>query len=297
MRRAAATVVLFLAVGGPAAGGAESGHLLLIGGGRKPPAVMAKFVELAGGPAAPIVVFPTASAEPDTGERYRELFAAGHGCTDVAPLAVATAADAGRAEIVAAVDRAAGIFFAGGDQRRIVAALRDTPAGVAVERAYRRGAVIGGTSAGTACMSPMMITGDGDFGAITGDNVELWPGLGLFRGTIVDQHFVARQRLNRLIAAVLEHPELLGVGIDEATAAWVRPDGTFQVLGESSVVVLDARSTTVRRQPRPTGEPPLLAAAGLTLHVLVPGETFDLVRRAVVREEPGPAPLPGGAAP
>lgn len=280
--------LLALIVSGVAAAAAAAtdpparGHLVLIGGGSKPHSVMEKFVELAGGPAAPIVVFPTASAEPDTGEYYRRLFTEEHGCTDVTPLAVVDRADAERDEIVALVDGAKGVFFAGGDQRRIVTALRDTPVGAAVRRAFERGAVIGGTSAGTACMSPLMITGDGDFGSIIGKNVELWAGLDLLADTIVDQHFVARQRLNRLLSAVMEHPELLGVGIDEATAIWVRPDRTLQVLGESSVVVLDARAAAVRRQPRPGSDQPLLAAAGVTLHVLVPGDIFDLNRRSLI---------------
>ena len=126
-----------------------------------------------------------------------------------------------------------------------------------------------------------MITGDGDFTVITADNVELWPGLGLFDGVIVDQHFVARQRHNRLISAVLEHPGLLGVGIDEGTAVWVRPDGTFTVLGDGWVVVLDARSADVRRSARADGST-ALGAHGLAVHVLLPGEIFDLESRRVL---------------
>jgi cyanophycinase len=152
-----------------------------------------------------------------------------------------------------------------------------------VTSAFERGAVIGGTSAGTACQSSLMITGDGDFTVINSDNIELTEGFGLFEGVIVDQHHVARRRNNRLMSVVLEHPELLGVGVDEATAVWVRPDGTFEVLGEGWVVVYDASQAKITRAPESRlGKP--LGAHGLITHVLLPGDTFDVQKRTVVRQ-------------
>jgi len=253
---------------------AAQGHLVLNGGGQRPRAVMEKFIELAGGREALILVVPTASAEPDTGSRYVKEFTGQYGCTRVAVLDVRDRSDAQRPEHVALVEKAGGVFFAGGDQRRITAALLDTAVGEAIARVYARGGVLGGTSAGTACMSPLMITGEGDFAAITAGNVELARGLGFFAGVIVDQHFIARQRQNRLIAVVLEHPELVGVGVDEATAVWVRPEGSLQVLGEGSVMVIDARTARVRRLPRANHPHPLLGVADLKVHILLPGETF-----------------------
>ncbi len=255
---------------------AAQGHLVLNGGGERPRAVMEKFIELAGGRDALIVVVPTASAEPDTGSRYVEEFTGQYGCTKVAVLDIKDRSDAQRPEYVALVEKAGGVFFTGGDQRRITAALLDTPVGEAIAGVYARGGVLGGTSAGTACMSPLMITGEGDFAAITAGNVELARGLGFFAGVIVDQHFIARQRQNRLMAVVLEHPELVGIGVDEATAVWVRPDGSFQVLGEGSVMVLDARAARVRRFPRAHHRHPLLGVSDLKVHILMPGETFAL---------------------
>ncbi len=284
---AALCFTLAFALSGAAAGGpaAPRGHLVLIGGGSKPPAAMRTFVERAGGPDASIVIFPTASGEPDTPEVYRELFTGEYGCTDVWVAPVKTADDACSPEVVARVRSAGGIFFSGGDQRRILDALRGSPTLDALREAFARGAVVGGTSAGTACQSPLMITGDGDFSVVTADNVALWPGLDLFGGVIVDQHFVARQRQNRLISVVLEHPDLLGVGIDEATAVWVRPDRTFEVLGDGWVMVFDASGARVRRQPYSRGGT-ALGVAGLVTHVLLPGEVFDLSARRVVEAEP-----------
>jgi cyanophycinase len=119
-----------------------------------------------------------------------------------------------------------------------------------------------------------MITGDGDFTIIAADNVELWGGLGLFEGVVVDQHFVARSRHNRLMSVVLEHPELIGVGVDEATAVWVRPNGTFEVLGEGWVVIYDARGAEVTRRDGPNGRTDL-GVHSMTTHILLPGEVFD----------------------
>ncbi len=269
-----------LAAACASAGEPARGHLVLNGGGSKPDAVMEKFIELAGGPQAPIVVFPTASGEPDTGEYYQDLLG-GYGCSNVTVAEVRSTEDAADRELSDRVAAAGGIFFSGGDQRRITEALLGTPVGDAVIDAYARGAVIGGTSAGTACQSRLMITGDGDFTVLTADNVVLWEGLGLFEGVIVDQHFVARRRLNRLISAVLEHPDLLGVGVDEATAVWVRPDRTFEVLGDGWVMVFDAANAEVLRADHP-GSGTALGVHGMTTHVLLPGDVFDVANRRVV---------------
>jgi cyanophycinase len=266
----------------PAASGEEEarGNLVLNGGGSKPDAVMKKFAELAGCPGGSIVVFPTASEEADTGEYYQKLLER-YGCTDVKVAEVNSKKDANDAEIVATVRKADGIWFSGGDQRRITRALLGTAVGEAVSDAFRDGSVVGGTSAGTACQSSLMITGDGDFTMIAADNIELWDGLGLFEGVIVDQHFVARKRHNRLVSVVLEHPELLGVGVDEATAVWVRPDGTFEVLGDGWVVVYDATQATVNRAPENRfGEP--LGVHGMRMHVLLPGDVFDVRLRKIL---------------
>ena len=277
--------LVWVAAGVAIAEDAPRGHLVLNGGGAKPREVVEKFVELAGGRGSPIVVFPTASELEDTGAYYRALLRDDYGCTDVTVAEVFTPEDGQNESIAARVAAAGGIFFAGGDQRRITRALGGTRVGAAVRIAFDGGAVVGGPSAGTACQSGLMITGDGDFEVIAAGSVELWPGLGLFEGVIVDQHFVSRRRHNRLVSVVLEHPELLGVGVDDATAVWLRPDGTFQVLGEGWVVVYDARSAAVHRGAhRSTG--PSLGVHGLVTHVLLPGEVFDVTKGEIVAPEP-----------
>ncbi|MBI2838407.1 MAG: cyanophycinase [Acidobacteria bacterium] len=272
----------------------SKGHLVLIGGGEKPAVAMQKFVELAGGPNAAILIVPTASEQPDTGTYYEQIFEHDYECTNVTPLALSGREDAQRASIVKLINGAGGIFFAGGDQSRVTAALLDTPAFEAMGEAFARGAVLGGTSAGAACMSPLMITGEGNFNVLAAATVDLQPGLGFFPGAILDQHFIARQRENRLIAVVLEHPDLLGVGIDEATAVWLRPDHTFQVLGSGWVAVLDAIGASVRRQPVPDGEAHL-GVLGLRVDILLPGDVYDLGSRSIVGPG-GRVPQPGAPA-
>jgi cyanophycinase len=259
---------------------AATGHLVLIGGGDKPDDAMRKFVELAGGPDAPIIAIPTASSEADAASYYEKLFKEKYGCTNAISLGIKTREDAVRADYAELAARARGIFFGGGDQVRITKALLGTPVGKAIAEAFARGAVVGGTSAGAACQSKLMITGEGDFTVIGTKSVEIVEGLGFFPGVVVDQHFVKRQRENRLFSVILEHPDLLGVGVDETAAVWVRPDRTFQVMGKSSVVVLDAGGAFVSCPPDGTGKE-RLGVHGLTVHVLLPGEVFDLNSRRV----------------
>lgn len=282
MRRLVCVMALLLGAG-PAFGQVPvpKGQLVLVGGGEKPAAAMRKFVELAGGPEASIVVIPTASEEPDIVEYYDNLFRKDLGCTQVSVLDIKTREDAANPAFAKRVREARGIFFGGGDQARITRALLDTPVGAAVADAFARGAVVGGTSAGTACQSALMITGEGDFTTIRAGAVELAPGLGLFRGVIVDQHFVARQRSNRLLSVILEHPELLGVGVDEDTAIWVAPDGTLEVIGSGSVIVFDAAKATVSRAASADGKD-LLGVRGLRVDVLLPGDRYDLNKRAPI---------------
>ncbi len=281
MSHFARLVSVFILAGGTVTGTVLArGNLVLNGGGGRPRAVMEKFIELAGGRDAAIVIVPTASAEPDTGSYYVDQFAGEYGCTNVTALEIHSRDDTARPEYSALLRDAGGIFFAGGDQRRIIEVLQGTPAGDAVAAAFSDGAAVGGSSAGTACQSPLMITGEGDFDVIEGGNVELWHGLGLFPGVIVDQHFIARKRENRLFSVVLEHPELLGVGIDEATAVWVKPDDTFEVLGTGWVMVIDASHAAVTRSVAADGSAHL-GGHNLKVHVLQPGDVYDLGIRAV----------------
>jgi cyanophycinase len=256
------------------------GSLVIVGGGERSEAMMRRFVELAGGRGARIAVVPNASSEPE--ETGRGLVAELDSLGARAFVYYLNHAAASAEASARGLDSATGIWFSGGDQIYVTQALAGTPVLRAMQRRYREGAVIGGTSAGAAIMSDSMITGNqtppGDTTGYYGDEypaiarrrVEIVPGLGFLPGAIVDQHFIRRERHNRLMSAVLERPALLGVGIDEGTALEVRPDGRWRVLGESAVVVYDARHARVTDRGRP-----LLGATGLRVHVLPAGSVFD----------------------
>ena len=261
-------------------GAPRGGHLVLIGGGSKPPDAMRLFVHLAGGPAARIVVLPLASGESrEAGEDYETSFHA-LGAGLVRTVHVDDRRDALREPYVEAVRTATGVFFSGGDQSRIASRLLDTPMLIALREMKARGGVVGGTSAGTACQSEVMLIGAGNERVLVEHNIAVTRGIGLVDFAIMDTHFVARGRQMRLTSAVLEHPSLLGIGVDEGTAAWLRPDGTMQVLGASSVLVYDATHAT--HETGALGEGGALDARGLREHTLVAGQVFDLEKREVV---------------
>jgi cyanophycinase len=262
---------------------APRGHLLVVGGGPRPRPIMDRFVRLAGGAdRARVVVFPMASAEPDLRgvEQVDEFTALGVSARSL-NLTRVEAEDPASARLL---DGATGIWLCGGDQSRLSAVLKGTPVEAAIRERYRKGAVVGGTSAGAAVLSTPMITGeerrpggdrpqdddDTDFRTITRDNVVTVAGLGLMPGAVIDQHFVRRKRHNRLVSLVLENPHLLGVGVDESTALDVRPDGRWEDLGSSVAIVYDARRAGVT----PPGAR-VLGASEVRMHVLSPGSTYD----------------------
>ena len=262
-----AAVAAFVLSASPPAGAQPlpKGHLVIAGGGGMPDRIFARAIELAGGPAGPVVVLPQASEEADTGDVVSEQWRKA-GAKTVAPLALADLAAARRA-----IEAASLIWFTGGDQVKLMKALEGTGIPDVIARRYREGAVVGGKSAGAAVMSSIMLTGDADLQSLTVGATKTLPGLGLWPGVIVDQHFLKRQRHNRLLSLVLEHPGFVGVGIDEDTAVIVS-GRRFDVLGDSSVVVIDARQAKV--EPRAAGTHS--AARGITVHVLTEGMGMEI---------------------
>jgi cyanophycinase len=140
--------------------------------------------------------------------------------------------------------------------------------------------VIGGTSAGAAVMSSVMITGEelvnkdtiNVFNMITKGNIKTAMGFGLLNNAIVDQHFIKRKRMNRLISLVLENPNLIGIGIDESTAIITDPSGNFEVLGESLVMVFDVKNAKEIKLDKNNHQ----AAKNIKLHLLKSGDRYSL---------------------
>ena len=267
--------------------GAQTGALFIVGGGPQPPSLVQEFVDLAGGKGrARIIVFAMASASGLTSgeEKAADLRRLGATALNV----WVDSAQASTDSVARLLDGATGVWFGGGDQSRLTRALKGTKTEAAIHARYRAGAVIGGTSAGAAVMSALMITGDerhpggarpvrdsssaSAYMTIARDNIVTEPGFGLIDIAIIDQHFLRRKRHNRLISLVLETPARLGVGIDESTALIVEPDGTWRVAGESVATIYDARRAIL------TGPGAPLGAAGMSMHVLPAGARFDPVK-------------------
>jgi cyanophycinase len=242
-----------------------TGTLVVVGGGGTTPEIVSRTLALAGGPNAVVAVLPQSSALADVGESSVTMW------REAGAREARTVLFDDRAAARAALESSTLIWMPGGDQNRFMKAITGTGLDDVIRKTYRAGGVVGGTSAGAAVLSEVMLTGDADLQRVTSQRSITAPGLALWPAVIVDQHFLARQRQNRLMSAVLDHPSLVGVGIDESTAVIVR--GTrIEVLGTSAAIVFDARRAHV--EPATAGG--VAAATGVTVHVLRSGMTWDL---------------------
>lgn len=260
----------------------RTGRLLVIGGAEDPNEgemrILPHLVEMAGGKRARILVCSAPAAQPgDTARTYRELFEK-IGVAEVVEAPVGTRLEAEEPALVEAAGRASAVFFTGGDQLRLTSLVAGTPLGQRVrERLYGDGLLVAGTSAGAAAMSGTMIIGGAHKGTVRRADVELAPGLGLWRDTVVDTHFNQRGRVHRLLAIFAHNPQVLGVGIDENTALELTPGDRFRVLGEGAVMVFNGRVTHTNAAD--SGPDDVLAITDSVIHVLPDGYGFDLQRK------------------
>lgn len=254
-----------------------AGKLYIIGGGERTKEMMNELADLAGiRRDGYIFVLPMSGPDPDssiiwTKEDFRAIgIKSTYGFNFKKGEAIPQ-------EKIDSLRNAKLIYLSGGDQSRFMAVVLNTPIYEAIHEAYNKGAVISGTSAGAALMSKKMITGiqkkhpeiETGFVTIESENIEIIEGLGLLSDVIIDQHFVKRQRLNRLVEASIENPDQLCVGIDESTALIVDGDNAT-VTGNSQVIVLKNSGQEKKIQNG------LVGMAGLSLSVYLPGQSFKL---------------------
>ena len=262
--------------------GRQRGWIIPIGGAEdkeNSPQILRRFVQLAGGDAADIVVIPTASLLRDTGPRYERIFQ-DLGAASVATLDFDTRRDAGEAGRLERLQRASGIFFTGGNQLRLATLVGGTSVAKAVRVANAAGTPVAGTSAGAAFISEHMIAFGDEGSTPVAGSVRLAPGLGLTNRFIIDQHFRQRDRLGRLLTALAYNPFAIGIGLDEDTAAFIAPDNTVHVEGSGAITVVDAADLQFSSMDSVSeGRPVCLI--GVQLHILTQGATFNLhTRRA-----------------
>ena len=262
------------------------GHLVIIGGGDKPNYILQKIIDLAGGSDAKIIVIPNASSEPIESGKYSLDDFNKMGCTNISYL-YCKREEADQDSIIKKLDGVTGIYFGGGDQAFLTRDLLGTKLLNEIKNIYENGGVISGTSAGAAVMSEVMITGNelknddstDIFITIEKGNVENVEGFGFLNSVIIDQHFIKRKRLNRLISMVLENPDLIGIGIDEETSIVVNPDYTFDVLGENQVVIFNP-SNALNIKEDSKGN---LSVENLKVDILISGHKYDLKTHSIIK--------------
>jgi cyanophycinase len=248
------------------------GALVICGGGRLPDAVVDRFVELAGGPQARIVVIPTADSDMGI-DRYAAASLdrwRSRGPAAVQLLHTRSRDEANNPVFLQPLSDATGVWFSGGSQARLSAAYVDTAVESHLKALLARGGVIGGTSAGAAIMTRVMITG-GRTTPTQGRGFDLLP------ASVVDQHFLKRNRLGRMLSLLAQHPGLSGFGIDEGTAL-VLQGNRLSVIGDSYVVAC---------MPPSSGQSPQLEIWKPGDDVAVP---WLLARTARDAGKPAPAP-------
>lgn len=258
--------------------GPARGSLVIVGGAMRDPAIVERFIDLAGGPDAPIVVVPTAGDAADYDQywsglrQFRE-----RGARNLTVLHTRDPKVAHTEAFVKPLTAARGVFFTGGRQWRLADVYLNTRTQRELQKLLDRGGVIGGSSAGATILGSFLVRGDTKGNELMiGDHVV---GFGFLRNSAIDQHLLRRNRQFDLIDVIAKHPDLLGIGIDENTAIVVEGD-RFDVIGQGYVAIYDA---THARRPAPR------------FYLLAPGDRFDLATREASRRSEQYRPLEGVA--
>lgn len=263
---------------------------MIIGGAEdklRKPTILKQFVAAAGGDRARIAVIPTASSlGPEVVEVYDALFRR-LGAADVVAVRPETREDSHDPELAARLREATGVFMTGGNQLKLSSIICGTPLADALVEANEAGVVVAGTSAGASIQSSHMVAFGGPGSTPKQRMTQVAAGLGLLQSSVIDQHFDQRNRYGRLLMIVAQSPQLLGIGVDEDTAAVVEVvDGheVMSVVGRGAVAIFDPAHIQTNAYEAKRSSP--LLASGVVLHVLPQGARFDLTTRTLVRQEP-----------
>jgi cyanophycinase len=251
----------------PVVRGPERGALVIVGGGRVGPEILMRFFDLAGGRDVPLVVIPTAAGADSYPEDWSGLkMFKDFGVTNITVLHTKDKSVADSEAFVRPLTTAKAVWFPGGRQWRLVDSYLHTRTQREVERVLERGGVVGGSSAGASILASYMVRGGKE-----NNYIMMAPGyeegFGLIKGVAIDQHMLTRNRQDDLEDVVANHPDVLGIGIDESTAIVVRGQ-QFEVAGASKVAIHDGRIVESERQQR----------NGKKYFFMGPGERYDLTK-------------------
>ena len=270
MYRALFTFLVAASVSYAAKVGPAHGSLVIVGGGTVGPEIVQKFIELAGGPDAPMVWIPTAAGgEPKVD--VATTFLAKAGAKHITVLHTNDRKVADSEEFVKPLKTARAVWFVGGRQWHLADSYLNTRTERELFNVLKRGGVIGGTSAGATIIGSYMVRG-----AVAGNEQMMAPGheisFGFLKHTAIDQHLLTRHREKDLLQVIDAHPDLLGIGLDESTAIVVQGD-RFEVIGKSKVAIYDPK----RKTP----------AGGERYYFLNVGDRFDLKKRQKIAAASG----------
>ncbi len=246
--------------------GPSNGSLVIVGGAMRDPAIIERFLQLAGGKDAPIVMIPTAGGREEYGQYWSGLIQFKEvGATNLTVLHTTDRTVADSEEFVKPIQEARGVFFGGGRQWRLSDAYLHTRTHDELWKLLERGGVIGGSSAGATIQGSYLVRGDSKTNTIMmGDHLE---GMGFLRNVGIDQHLLKRNRHFDMIDVIKKNPDLLGIRLDENTAIVVRRD-QFEVIGQSYVVIYDNTSVIP-----PDGQ----------FFFLAPGDRYNMKTRKATR--------------
>ncbi len=263
----------------------QRGYIIPIGGAEEKlhnSEILGRFIDICGGKKARIAIIPTASELEDTGRNYEKLFRS-IGIQHARVLPIITREDCQSDQYLEYIAAADGIFMTGGNQLRLSTTLGGTPVAQLIRRRNVEGMHVAGTSAGAAFMPEHMIAGGYEGCTPSPDMVTMAPGLGLTNSFIIDQHFRQRDRIGRLLTALAYNPFAVGIGLDEDTAAFIRPGDDLEVVGSGGITVIDPTELAYSSMDRAKrGDP--VSLIGIKLHILISGGRFEIATREAFAE-------------
>jgi len=261
--------------------GPEKGSLIIIGGGGSTPAIWAKFLQLAGGKdKANIVVVTTASG--DSAEFSQGTVRSVKRSTGVENVTLLHTGDlevANSDKFVDAINKATAVFFDGGRQWRPAQSYLNTKAHQAFIDLLNRGGVIAGSSAGASIQGSFLWRGDTEGAHIqVGDHTQ---GLGFLKNSAIDQHLLTRNRQFDLVDFIKQAPEIIGIGLEQATAILVQKD-TLEVIGKSYVLIYDYNTIIGNGVKHVVNDKEIYTASSGPFFFLHEGQKYDLKNRRVI---------------
>jgi cyanophycinase len=254
--------------------GPDSGYLVIVGGNLKDTSIINRFITLAGGIDAPMVVIPTASGDTKIDNDKAAEVLKEAGVKNITVLHTYDSAMANREDFVAPLKKARGVWFNGGRQWRLVDAYANTLTEKEINNVLARGGVIGGSSAGATIQGSYLVRGDTKTNTIVmGDHEK---GFGYLKNSAIDQHILVRNRQNDLAEVISRFPNLLGIGLDENTAIVVKGN-EFEVIGQSYAAIYDYKLW----QENPAGKRKL--QNGAKFFFLRKGDRYNMKTREVLK--------------